>query len=396
MSKKAGQATQAVRNTFQHAIKRSYLWKVKAEMKNFREALDMALNPLRYDRKALYAFYRECELDDQVITQKRVATVTVQRAPYEVIIKGKANEDATRYFKKMWFHDLLGALVVTELWGHSLFEFDEARDQNGEFQTFNTLPRDHVRPEYGDVTINLSDFKGIPYRDGIGTEYPLLLEAGNPFNVGLYHVVCIPMLRKRFSDTDWSMFSERFGSPFITVKTQSRDPKELDKKEAMLSGFASNSYAILDEGDEISFQFANHNGTAHLTFRDRMDRADDQIARIINGQTSTSDEKAHVGSAEVHERLLNDFVFERLTRIQYWINTHLIPFLIRQGYPLQGAIFEFIELRPKQNITVNETNEKDPERQAQKKSPRMNFSLHYNPYFHSGTCNCPNCQEADA
>lgn len=328
---------------FKFRITRSYIWKIKAEFKQFRHAYDKAINPVHPDRRELYAFYREIELDDEVTSQVRTAYMTVQRAPFEVMKDKKPNEDLVELFARPWFFDLLEAAVKTECWGHSLIEFNPQMNEAQEFQSFWILPRDQVRPEYGDVLINQSDATGEPYRDA--SKFPYLLEMGRPDDLGLYHIVAIPALRKRFADTDWSLFSERFGSPFLTIKTSSRDEKELAAKEEMAANFGSNGFAILDDQDEISTVIGNYTGTAHYTFRDRMDKADQQIAKIINGQTGTSEEKAYVGSAQVHERLLNDYTFSRMYRIQYWINFQLIPFLIRHGYPLDGARFEFCELR---------------------------------------------------
>lgn len=378
-------------------IKRSYLWRIKAEVDNFRGALEMARNPLRYDRKGLYAIYREVELDDQVISQRRIAEVQVQRAPFEVMKNGKADDALVECFQRPWFHDFLAAAVNTEFWGHSLVEFDPVRDATGHWQAFGVVPRDHVRPEYGDVVLNITDANGVSFRDA--KKFPYLFEIGRPDDLGLYHIVAVPAIRKRYADTDWSLFSERFGSPFLTIKTATRDPKELDAKEKMAAEFGSNGYAILDDMDEINTVVTNHNGTAHVTFDRRMDRADDQIAKVMNGQTSTSDEKAYVGAAEVHERILGDFTFARLTWIQYMINFRLIPFMVGHGYTqLQDARFEFLELRKKEKEAGAAEAGKDPEEKPgaarQKKSLHMNaFSLHYDPYFHSTDCDCPSCQE---
>jgi hypothetical protein len=387
---------------FTYTITRGQLWKIKAEMDNFRLALDMARNPIMPNRRYLYAIYREVELDDQVISQTRIACATVQRAPFEVVKGGAGaamDEKLTDLFRRPWFNDMLEVLIKTEFWGHSLMEFDPRRDARGEFTAYYTIPRDHVRPEYGDVLRQQSDSEGILFRNN--PDYKYTLEVGRPDDLGLYHVIAIPAIRKKYADTDWSVFSERFGSPFLTIKTASRDPKELDAKERMAKDFGSNGYAILDDQDELSTIIANHNGTAHLTFKDRMALADDQIAKIINGQTGASDEKAYVGSAEVHERILNDFNFARMTRLQYWINYVLLPFLRSHGYAIpEEARFEFTELRkrePKETTSPDDDTEpgesKPAPRRAQKKSPRMSaFARHYDEYLHRSGCDCPACR----
>lgn len=374
-------------------LKRQFIYKIKLEVDKIRQAIDFAKNPLRYDRRLLYAIYNEVELDDQVIAQKRIAVVDVQQAPFEVMQKGKANEELMTCFECPWFHDFLEACVTTEFWGHTLIEFDANRDEDGHLQAFACVDREHVRPNYGDVLIQPTDIVGIPYRDA--DTFPYLFEIGRPDDLGLYHVVAIPTTRKRYADTDWSLFSERFGSPFLTIKTASRDPKELDSKEEMASNFSSNGWAILDDQDEIGVVTANSNGQGQTTFKDRMALADDQIARLINGQTSTSDEKAHVGAAEVHERVLGKFTMARMKWIQYCINFRLIPFLVGHGYAqLKGAKFEFLELRKKEKEEGGDTEPKakkeggraKPDKgqePKEAKSERLNaIAAHYLNYIH--------------
>lgn len=401
----ARQVPERVRKAlFTYTVTRSQLWKVKVELDTYRQALDLARNPLRYDRKYLYAIYREVELDDQVTAQTRIACATIQRAPFEIVRAEGAAEDKalTARLKKPWFYDLLEVLVKTEFWGHSLVEFHPVLDKDGEFVAFSVVPRDHVRPEYGDVLPQITDSVGVPFRDN--KTFPYVMEVGRPDDLGLYHIVAIPYIRKKYADTDWSLFSERFGSPFLTIKTASRDPRELDAKERMARNFGSNGYAILDDQDELSTVVSNFTGTAHYTFRDRIVLADEQISKIMNGQTGTTNEKAHVGAAEVHERILNDFNFARMTRIEYFINFVLFPFLASMGYQgMDGAKFEFSELRKQEHkdTTIGNAAEDDddetppaPGKKAQKKSPRMNaLALHYDPYFHDTGCACPMCRE---
>jgi len=54
-----------------------------------------------------------------------------------------------------------------------------------------------------------------------------------------------------------------------------------------------------------------------------------------------------VGTAEVAERILDDFHHSRLRSAQNIINYELIPFLIHWGYPLEGASGRFPALDEK-------------------------------------------------
>lgn len=359
-----------------YKIRQQTIYRINAEIANLRTAIQSAENPLRPNRILLYALYRQIELDDQVAAQMRIANATIINSPFQVEKNQKPDENLTDLFKRPWFIDYLQYCLETEFWGHTLVEFDPVRS-GFEFERILKFPREHVRPEYGDVITYTSDQKGIPFRNN--KDYKFLLEIGKPDDLGLFRIIGVPAIRKKYSDTDWSLYSERYGMPFLTIKTASRQKNELDSKEQMARNFGSSGWAILDDQDELNTMVSNTNGTAHMVYKDRMDRADDQIARLINGQTGASDQKAFVGAAQVHERLLNDFVKWRLTTIEYAINFNLIPLLVANGYPLKDTKFKFTELLEPSNRPTTSDGPTAPVPADQKKKLDLNDLYQYGP-----------------
>lgn len=323
-----------------YRLKRHYTYRVKAEMETFRQALAAAENPLRPDRKMLYGLYKNIELDDQVVSQMRIAIATVKNAPFVIETNDKENKEAMKFFDSSWFRNLLKFLVETEFWGHTLLEFIWTKD--GRLRDCIVIPREHVRPEYGDLLIRPTDTKGIEFRDKV---IPNCIEFGNPYDLGLFNVLCIPVIRKQYSDTDWSVFSEKYGMPLLSVKTQSRQEAEISAKEEMAANFGANGYVILDDMDEINIIERKSAGDGHKVFLERINLSDTKISKIINGQTGVTDEKSYVGSAEVHERTLNQFTLSRLTDIQADINEKLMHYLIEKGVIPLNSRFKFKELQ---------------------------------------------------
>jgi Protein of unknown function (DUF935) len=310
-------------------------YKVATGVAEWRKALDAAKYKLNPNRKALYALYETAELDDQVLAQRRQAHMAAISAAWTL-----EGADET-ILKQPWFGTYLREAVNTEFWGHTLLELIPAPGNGRGIESILLIPRQHVRPEFQDVLIYTSDVKGIPYK-GISS----LIELGQPDDLGVYSAVLLPYIRKHYSDTDWSQFSERFGLPFMTVRTATTDRTELDQKEAMAKNFGSSGYAILDDQDQLDFLNPNHSGQLHLGFKDRIELADKQIAKLMNGQTGTSEAKAFVGSAEVHERVMDDFTKCRLYGIEMDINRKLLPALAAFGYPVEGATFSFVYPEP--------------------------------------------------
>jgi hypothetical protein len=356
----------------------SYVWRIKAEVDTWRQAIQAAESPIRPDRRALYAIYRDTELNSEVATQTRVASYTVCRAPFQLTKNGKIDDKIKELFERSWFDELLKICVETEFYGHTLVEFDAYKTDTNEFRFIFPVPRDHVRPEYGDALLTTSDVCGVDYRNK--KEFPYLLEIGRPWDFGLFRIVSLPSIRMNYSDADWSLFSEKFGMPIMAVKTATRDKTELDEKERMAANLGANGYVILDDQDTIEFMSGTNGTLPHGVFLERINKSENQIAKLINGQSSTSDEKAHVGSAEVHERILNNFTFGRLRSIQFFINETLLPFLIGHGYALEGYKFQFTELiaPPKMDDKKNpdNTSQLPKEKKKLSKSASLIYSVH--------------------
>jgi phage gp29-like protein len=166
--------------------------------------------------------------------------------------------------------------------------------------------------------------------------------------------------------------------PFIWLKTGTEDKQELDRLEALCRNFASNGYMItnLEDGVEI---VETAKSDVHKIYQENAKFCDEQISKCINGQTGTSDEKAFVGSAEVHERILDDFHHARLRYASNLTNYSLFPFLQYHGYQLEGTVFRFPGLdvkaeepaEPEQDPSL----ETPPAPGAEKKKPQAKLKL---------------------
>lgn len=353
------------KGSFRWRIKKHYVYRVELEMKNWRSAVMLAEDPLRPRRESLYALYKSAMEDGELQTQLRTARNTVCMGDFHISKNGKEDKALRELFERPWFHDFLEHEVDTELWGHTLIEFDPIKSGK-EFENIALIPRDHVRPEWGEVIIYTSDERGLPY-----DKPPLdrhLLEIGKRDNLGLLKYISKLIIRKEYALTDWSRRNERYGMPTIVIKTATRDVKELDAKEQMAKNMGSNGYIILDDQDEYQLSESNQ-AFAYQTYKDNAKLYDEYIAKIVNGQTGTTNEKAHVGAAEVHERILNDYTLARLRRIQNHLNFRLFPFLIKHGYPLQGAKFQFVDLLRQDNSKEKDTSQESPADQKKKPGP---------------------------
>jgi len=327
-----------------YKLKKYSRGRIDLEIKIWKTAVTLAEDPIRPRRVDLYDLYHEAMNDDHLLSQVRTARFTVQMSDFKIEKDGKEDESLKELFTKPWFFEYLQHAVDAELYGHSLIEFNPKMEE-GQFSQINLVDRNHVRPEYGEVVIFEHDEKGLPYRDGPLSKYAL--EIGKAFDLGLLKVASKVVIRKEYALGDWSRRNERYGQPMLIIKTASTQKDEIDTKAAMAENIGSSGWAILDDEDDVQLKESTQAFT-YQTFNDYAKRCDQGLSILINGQTGTTQEKAYVGSAEVHERILNTYTKARLQRIQNHTNERLIPFLIGHGYPLQGAKIQFIDLEERE------------------------------------------------
>ena len=316
--------------------------RVKMEMNNLVTAIENAIYPGRPDRRDLLVIYANSEDDSHVISQIEIAKSKLLSEPFVLTRNGTEDSELIEKFRSPWFEDWLTIIIDAMMWGYTLVEAGPVVDEA--FSDFSVFPRRHVEPFKRHILIRPSDIVGIPYGDNPASLY--FIEIGHPKDLGRFKIVAREVIWKNFSRSDWSQASEKFGMPFLHFKTATDDKDELDRIEALCRNFASNGYIISSTEDEVTVEMPT-NSDFYKIFQENAQFCDQQISKCINGQTGTSDEKSFVGSAEVHERILDDFSERRLRTASNLTNTKLIPFLSYHGWQLEGVKFRFPALDKK-------------------------------------------------
>ena len=345
--------------------------RVKMEMDTLVNAVEHAVWPSHPDRRDLIAIYDRSSKDAHVISQTQIAESKLVGEPFVISRNGVEDPALTAEFKKPWFEDFMKLCFKSEMWGYTLAEFGQVK--NGDWSEVIEFPRRHVEPFGREILIRPGDYKGIPYGDK--PEALFLLELGKPKDLGRFEIVSREVIWKNFSRTDWSQASEKFGMPLLYVKLDSDDPVEIDRVEAMCKNFGSNGFIIVGTNDEVSI-LETAKSDIFKIYEMNARFCDEQISKCINGQTSSSDQKAFVGAAEVHERILDDFHSSRLRHTSNLVNYNLFPFLQYHGRDLANCSFRFpvldLKIAPAAADTEDDIDpdlEQDPTKLPVKKKP---------------------------
>lgn len=323
-------------NRLSYQLKRTSTPMAKAEMSLWKRAVESATDPERPDRTDLYALYQLAVSDAHLFSQISSRKIKTLGAPFSVSKGSSANKDLTEVLKRPWFGDFMNLALDSLFYGHSLIEFGQLVD--GHFQSIHLIDRNLVVSEKGLVVAKMGDDKGLPFREAPFNEY--LIEVGSSGELGLLKDAVPEVILKRNARSDWSVRSEKFGMPVVVIRTSSTDARELDAKEMMAANIGSNGYAILHIDDQIEFHESQHSD-AYQVYLEQARLCDEQLSKLILGQTGVSDKKSFVGAAEVHERMMNEYIERDMRWLENIINYQLFPFLISKGYALADARFAF-------------------------------------------------------
>jgi len=343
--------------------------RVKMEMDSYRTAVTSARmpeNPIFYELRRKY----EAALTDSHV-RSQIQTAENKLIAEEVMLAkdGTDNPELTELFKRPWFDQFLRQCLAADMWGYSVVEFGYM-DENNEFISCKTFPRANIYPPNRSIILNETDTEGIPFGDNPGKLY--LLELNEPNDLGLLELITKEVIWKGFARTDWATFSGKWGNPHLVIATEA-EGDELDKLNTAAANFANNSYLVGDfDPQAVQLLESRNAGNGYLMFEKNIHLCDEQISKLINGQTGTSDNQAWAGTAEVHAEILDDYHHSRLRRYTNIINYKLIPFLISKGYPIEGCRLRFTVLDATQEVATGGAlgNEGKPDPDPDPKKPK--------------------------
>jgi hypothetical protein len=332
-----------------YKIRRHRRYYAKMQQDELKLAIREAESVIRPNRMRLHAIYHEAVRDRHLRSQIRTHILKVIGSPFAVYKKGTdtIDEAMTKALQKQWFEEYRTHFHWTPWWGHTLVEFPEAEPVDDEglqrgFKYVKLFPRDHVLPEKASITIYPYDDSNMVRFD----EEPLnkwLIEIGKRDDIGLLSLAAEDVIWKKYSRSDWSRHSEKFGMPILLIKTASKKDSEIDELENMASNFGNNLWAIVDDQDEAEILEAQRTD-AYEVYKQKALFCNEEMSKLAVGQTLTSgtDGKGSYALGEVHEDVLNEYVEAGMRSEMYHVNDVLFPFLIEHGYPLKGLEFRYL------------------------------------------------------
>lgn len=134
----------------------------------------------------------------------------------------------------------------------------------------------------------------------------------------------------------WMYYNDRYGSPTAVAHCSAGVPEdERTRLLEVLESLQSDTGIVLPENVTLEF-IESRNGAAAATYRDFADWCNDEVSKIVLGQTLTTTEGRRSGSlalGRIHDQVRSEYVESDAHDLMEVINGQLIPWIVQYNFP---------------------------------------------------------------
>ena len=308
----------------------------RAEIKKWRQAIAAATDISSPRPYILQDLYDNLMSDGHLLSQIGLRKAATLCSSFSIIDKksGEPVPEKTELLQGEWFYNLMDNALDSILRGYTLQELiDPSKMQ------FGMIPRRNVIPSKNMVLFEAGGDKGIDY--SVGYE-KTLIHCSKADDLGLMMHLCGLLIWKRNAMQSWAEFSEKFGMPLITATTNKVSKSDIANIEAMLRALGEAAQAVLPEGTTIDIK-AFAGSDSFNVYDKQIERINGELSKPLTGGTGSTDQKAFVGSAQVHERNLDDKIAVSDKRLlQFIVNDQLLPLMQLWGWNVNPETDKFV------------------------------------------------------
>jgi len=304
------------------------LYRTRQDIATWRSATLAAESITHPNRTQLYRLYKDVDLDAHLTAVIETRKNSIMGADFVVVDKdGVEDEEKTALINKKWFRSFTSHALDSIYWGYSLIQFGDL--EKDEFQDAELVPRQYVKQELELIVDNLAENTGTPYTEEPYTDW--VIGVGEKRDLGLFLKAAPHVLWKKGAMGSSADYLELYGTPIRVLKTNVRDNTTRTNGESMMKEMGSNAWAVIDKNDEIELLNGQASGGNEEMFDTPIKRANSELSKLILGQTGTTDEKSFSGSANVHERVLEQVIESDTSFIEDVYSDKLVPLLNVHG-----------------------------------------------------------------
>jgi len=316
----------------------------RKDVRDWRNAVNLAKQaefPQRYPLINMFEndILSDAHLTSQIENRKNAAIA----AEFELKKSdGNVDEELTRALQnEKWLNDLIYAVLDTHYYGYTLAELGYS--DNGD-PCVDIIPRQNLEPKNGYLYFDyFNTAQKILYRKV--PEYGTwLLEFGSYKNLGLLNKAVPHVLFKKFALSCWSELCEIYGIPPRYVKTNTQDPKALERSKKMMEAMGAAAWFVIDTTEEFNFaQGVSTNGDVYNNLKNA---CNNEMSLLVSG--------AVIGQDTVHgsnnkdqsaQQVLDKLVVFDCSIVEQAMKTIIMPALQRIGWIPEGYSFEYLKAK---------------------------------------------------
>jgi len=287
------------------------------DIDSWRNAIKAAESIFAPRRVLLYDLYSEILLDGHLTAVIEKRKLSVSNTPLHFVQEGKVNQQITNMIATENFLVLLGYILESKMWGHSLIELSF---EDG-ILVPQLIPRKHVVPEKGIILRNQNDVGGVSFRELPYQNYTL--EVGEKDSLGLLMKAAQYVIYKRGGFGDWAQYCELFGMPFRVAKYDGYDEKTRTDLENALKAAGSAAYIVIPKEADLNFIQNNTSGSSIL-YDMLIDTCNKELSKLILGQTMTTEAGGALAQAKVHQEVEKEIHYADKLFVKNILNDRLI------------------------------------------------------------------------
>ena len=277
-------------------------------------------------RARLIDIYEQIMLDAHLsgIVESRKCKVLGE--PFELLDKNGLPQKEVELLQRQWFEDAIEIILDADYYGYSLGVLGPIK--NGEIDNVESFPRRHYLPDqhaiipYSDQPqhqVAVDKFLNPDYHFRIYKRgnYGLLLKAGK-------HAI-----QKRFTLGAWTEHADIHGMPMIILHSDSLDQDFLNE----VYESARRRALLVNQDDKV--QYFTQTNDPHNIYKELEEVSNKNMTILILGQTGTTEQGGSFAQSRVMKSEFEERIEKDKRRVEYYVNSELLPKLIRLGYPFK-------------------------------------------------------------
>lgn len=318
----------------QKRISKTTLSRITANISRWQSARMVAESETNPNNTELIRVYKDIEIDAHLWALMQTVRLKVMANSFALYdANDEVDQEATDKFTRKWFRKVIKETVDADFYGFSLIQLGDI--VNGCFTDAMLVPREYVVQQKGGVkktlggSSDLIDFDDNKYKNW-------LIPIGERDHLGLLDKAAPLVIKKKEVISAWSEAAEVFGMPIRIGKTNIQNEDSRANMEEMLENMGEAAWGVFDTEDDIELKEASKTDFSNM-YDKFIDRVNSELSKLLILQTGTTDEKAFVGSAEVHEGILKDVIEAYIITVEDLANEVVIPICVRHGLLSPGV-----------------------------------------------------------